>query len=113
MGVKINWNVDDTVESTMKWFKTGRNATILGVTAIGAAGVADMAMDAGEKHKVKEQQHINRQKQIDKDKKSEKYSYAGTEYQPGAFGDVVLEMFNQRSGHYKMGNAKFKANPTL
>jgi hypothetical protein len=113
MSAKINWNIDDSVKSAMKRFKGGRNAAILGVTAAGIAGVADVAMNAEEKHRSKEQQRAQHQKQVNRDKRSKKYDYAGTEYQPDAFGDVVLEMFNQRTGHYKMGNAKFKANPIL
>lgn len=102
--------IEDVAEDTtkaMKNIKFGRTAAILGITAIGVAGIADMAMNAEERHRARIQQNVEKQNQKRKDKRSDKYKYAGTEYQPEAFNDIVQQMFNQRSGHYKMGNSKF------
>jgi hypothetical protein len=80
----------------------------LAVVAVAAAGIADIAMNAGEKRHAREQQEQQRARQQSKDKKSRQYQYAGTGYAPDTFGSFVQDMFNQRTGHYKMGNAKFK-----
>lgn len=78
----------------------------IGLIAIGAATVLDIGqrvgdhMDAEAYKKQQEfeiKQRVNEQKQKNKEKS---YGYVQD-------GEIVFDLFNARSGHHKMGNAKF------
>jgi hypothetical protein len=91
-----------------KTFKVGRTAGIVGLAALGVATVADIGLREQNKRKVKRQQEEQRAKQVSKDKKASQYNYAGSGYVPETFDSFVQSMFNMRTGHTKMGNAKFQ-----
>jgi hypothetical protein len=91
----------DGVDSIFKKINFGRAAVL-------TAGIVDLAMESHDKQVVKENNREAKRRQQRKDKRYEKYSYAGTGYRPETFNNAVQDMFNQRTGHYKMGNSKFR-----
>lgn len=96
------------LEKAARW---DRNAKALGVAAIGVVGVAtllDIGNGLSEKKEVarmlKEQEQ-----QLEKRQIAERKSLRRDSYDYVDMGQIVTEMFNERIGHYKMGNAKFNS----
>lgn len=82
-------------------------AAIGATAAIGVASILDVSNDL--KHKTREdrmlayqEENLERQKQQRK-KQNKKASYNNVD-----FGQIAIDMFNERTGHYKMGNSKFQ-----
>jgi hypothetical protein len=97
-------------EKKAKMHKWGRNYKIGGAIGLGAFALASV-MDTGEKLEQKkdvtrmtEQQERNLTRKMNREKKEQdKYSYGYL-----GMGDIVGELFDNRIGHHKMGNAKFQ-----
>lgn len=98
---------EEGLEKGMKAFKFGRKAVVGAGAVLIAASALDIAGDQAEKRRARQQQRIQERNQARKDKRSEKYMYAGTGYEPETFDSFVQDMFNQRTGHHKMGNSRF------
>lgn len=83
-----------------------KTAYKIGLYAMGAATVLDVAQRAGdtlESANIKrEEEHKLKEKRRKQQKKNKQYSYGHIDQ-----GEIVFDLFNQRTGHYKMGNAKF------
>ncbi|UOE58227.1 hypothetical protein IRB79_26675 (plasmid) [Cytobacillus oceanisediminis] len=81
-------------------------AAKVGMIAIGAATVMDLGgrvKDHYESESLKKEQEWEMKQRVKEQKKKQKkqsYGYIRD-------GEIVLEMFNARSGHHKMGNARF------
>lgn len=81
--------------------------TAIGATAIGVASVMDVSNEMN--HKTREgrmvayEEENNQQKKQKKKKQNKKAGYGNNDW-----GQLPIDMFNDRIGHYKMGNAKFQ-----
>lgn len=78
----------------------------MGMYAVGAATILDVGQRMGENHdaeKIKREQEYRLKQKMKKQKdKNKKYSYGNINQ-----GEVVFDLFESRTGHHKMGNAKF------
>lgn len=79
----------------------------MGMYAVGAATILDVGQRMGENHdaekRLRESKNIVLNKKMKKQKdKNKKYSYGNINQ-----GEVVFDLFESRTGHHKMGNAKF------
>lgn len=78
----------------------------IGLIAIGAATVLDIGQRVGshmDAEAYKKQQEFEMKQRVNKQKgknKEKSYGYVQD-------GEIVFDLFNSRSGHHKMGNAKF------
>lgn len=89
-------------------FKAGKIGTALqiGLGLVGTATVLDVGqryMDSREAEKMKREQEFRiKQKEKQKRKKQKENAYGAMDT-----GQLVLDLFDVRTGHHKMGNAKF------
>ncbi|MFE4029186.1 hypothetical protein ACFX4N_23815 [Priestia sp. YIM B13551] len=82
------------------------NALKIGLYAMGAATVLDVGQRAGDHLEAEELKRREERKFAERRKKqkqkNKQYSYGHIDQ-----GEIVMDLFNARTGHYKMGNAKF------
>ena len=97
----------DAVRQMKKW-KFTRVAAIGTAAVVGTGTILHMANNRSNKKRAEEQVEEQERNQRRRERRARKYMYAGTGYKPETFNGFVQDMFNQRSGHHKMGNAKFK-----
>lgn len=99
-----------TDEEKLRWHKNrGRKAHVAGVVGLGAFSVATL-MDVGAKLKedrVADIAHNKAEQELAKKMTTEKQKQAQMGYGYVDYGQVVLEQFEKRIGHYAMGNARF------
>ncbi|MEX3713537.1 hypothetical protein ABFV99_14130 [Cytobacillus horneckiae] len=105
----ISKNVANKVDAERRTItKGGKIGTAfkIGLMAAGAATVMDVGQRAKERleaEKIKQQQEKNLKKKQERQRnknKEKSYGYIDD-------GEVLFDLFNARTGHYKMGNAKF------
>ena len=97
----------DTVRQMKKW-KFTRVAAIGTAAVVGTGTILHMANNRSNKKRAEEQVEEQERNQRRRERRARRYMYAGTGYEPETFNGFVQDMFNQRSGHHKMGNSKFK-----
>jgi hypothetical protein len=79
----------------------------IGATAIGVASVMDVSNEMS--HKTREgrmlayEEENNQRRKQQKKKQNKKAGYGNNDW-----GQLPIDLFNDRIGHYKMGNAKFQ-----
>lgn len=88
-----------TARNTMRFAKIG-----VGVTALG--GIVSAAHSAKQSHDARQMVKAQEEKQY-RDKKRKQEETARYGYGQVDMGNVVLQMFEERTGHHKMGNSKF------
>lgn len=102
-------SIQKSVEAERRMVKVGSSLPIaarVGAVAVGAATILDVAQRMGDKLEANrmEKQNEKNLKQREKKKKArqkeQSYGYVDS-------GEIVFELFGKRTGHYKMGNAKF------
>lgn len=109
-----NINASTLSESDMKKMETfkkvnkvGRGIGAVGALAVGAATVLDIGQGINEKRRVedmkKEQEKSLRRKQKQEDEYKRSQGYGHTD-----LGGIVFDMFEERLGHHKIGNARFQ-----
>jgi hypothetical protein len=94
------------------WFEKGK---MLGAIGIGAFAVATV-MDASDRldHQTETSKMVNAEKQMkDKKQRDMERKYHQQAYGAINMGDMVTQMFQDRIGHHKMGNAKFGSNQMM
>ncbi|MCY9308726.1 hypothetical protein MOF23_07015 [Bacillus inaquosorum] len=78
----------------------------VGKYAFAAATVLDIMERAADHHAASDlkaqEEYNNKQKEKQKRNKQKQYSYGHINQ-----GEILFDLFNSRTGHYKMGNAKF------
>jgi hypothetical protein len=87
-------------------------AKVLGAIGLGAFAVATV-MDASDRldHKSKTSEMVNQEQKMKNKKQHEvEKKYHAQAYGAINMGDMVTQMFQDRIGHHKMGNAKFAPN---
>lgn len=88
-----------TARNTMRFAKIG-----VGVTALG--GIVSAAHSVKQSHDARQMVKAQEEKQYrDKRRKQEEIARYG--YGQVDMGNVVLQMFEERTGHHRMGNSKF------
>jgi hypothetical protein len=99
-----------TLQTEDKLLKIGKkipHAMGIGMIAIGAAAVLDIGQRVGshmDAEAYKRQQEWEMKQRVKKQKsknKEQSYGYVNN-------GEIVLDLFSARTGHYKMGNARFQ-----
>jgi hypothetical protein len=75
-----------------------------GVIAVGT--VADIGLRLHNHAEEKNMEH-RQEKALKKAQKEDRKSYAQTRASYMDYGQIAMDLFNNRTGHYKMGNAKF------
>lgn len=111
----VRGEVSDATKSAIRQGDVGRflkggsraaNALHIGKYALAAATILDVAERASENHEAKvmkaNEEYQFKQKQKEKKRKQKQMAYGNIDQ-----GEILFDLFNQRSGHYKMGNAKF------
>jgi hypothetical protein len=91
------------------WLEKGK---LLGAIGLGAFAVATV-MDASDRldHKTETSKMTNEEKKMKDKKQSDvERKYHQQAYGAVNMGDMVTQMFQDRIGHHKMGNAKFASN---
>lgn len=90
-----------------KWLRNGRLAGMIGLGAFAVATALDtnesLAQNKRTTRMTEEQERnlTRKMKREEKEQKQYSYGYVG-------MGDIVHELFENRIGHHKMGNAKFQ-----
>jgi hypothetical protein len=79
----------------------------IGIAAIGVGMLIDIGNGLHHNHKVKDEKAKQEQKAKDQEVKDKQDMRQMFGYNYVDFGDIVKDMWNQRIGHYKLGNAKF------
>lgn len=82
-------------------------AGVIGLTAFGVASVLDVQKELREARQVERMKNIQEENAYEKQKEERKtmsqFGYGNVD-----FGQMAIDMFDQRIGHYKMGNSKFQ-----
>jgi len=89
------------------WKAKGELGAMIGLGAFAAASVLDTNQTLSEEKNtarmVKEQERNLQRKQTQKRREEQRDAYGYVD-----FGGMVTELWNERTGHHKMGNAKFQ-----
>lgn len=111
----VRGEVSDATKSVMKqgdvrrFLRGGSQASKalhIGKYGLAAATILDIADHVSENHEARvmkaNEEYQFKQRQKEKKRKQQQLSYGHIDQ-----GEILFDLFNQRSGHYKMGNAKF------
>ena len=104
---KMKAQAEASAKRVEKWKGRAGVAGVVGLGAFALASVMDTSEGMAEDKRVSrmtEQQERNLTRKQNREKKSQDaYGLNNVD-----FGQMALEMFNERIGHHKMGNAKFQ-----
>lgn len=100
--------VDQAKVKKMKnWLGKAKVAGAIGLGAFAVASVMDTSQTMSEKREVSrmtEKQERNLNRKLKREEKNQsQYAYGHVD-----FGQMAIDMFNERTGHHKMGNSKFQ-----
>ena len=107
--VKHNLSMEDQMKiKKMKgWASKGKLAGLIGLGVFATASVIDTNNGLSENRDVsrmKEKQEKNLTRKLKREEKQQsQYAYGHVD-----MGEMAFQMFNERLGHHKMGNAKFQ-----
>lgn len=94
-------------ERGAKKFRAMRKGLGVAALTIAGAGILDLAID-GKHHLDVERQKSDAHQSNEKKAKQAAEKRQEMGYGHVDMGQIAIDMFNQRTGHYKMGNAKFQ-----
>lgn len=96
------------------WIKKRKNfqskaniVAAIGATAIGIASIMDVSNDL--RHKNREDRMVNYEEEnLERKKQQRRKDAKKTNYNYVDWGQLPIDLYNERSGHHKMGNSKFQ-----
>lgn len=102
----------DATPGQQKALRVGAKTVAGAALFIGATSILDAAMDKHSKNEaefgVRQQMKDLEEKEREKKKRAGEYSTGVRFGQTPDMGKVVFEMFEERTGHHRMGNNKFR-----
>lgn len=91
-------------------YKLGTKATATAGLFIAGTAVADAAMkkaDKFEAHQMNKKMEKNLERKAKEEERRRKEYRHGVSFGHADMGEVVMDMFKERTGHHKMGNSRF------
>jgi predicted GNAT family acetyltransferase len=109
--MEVKHEADKKAQATHKkmnnWKQKAGIAGAIGLGAFAVASVMDASSELGENRRTsrmteEQERNLNRKKGQEK-RNQNQYGYGNID-----MGQMAIELFNERTGHHKMGNAKFQ-----